>query len=162
MEQETIDMYCIYEDGNWVIDGVNFYDVIDKPTDNNEDDVFSAYAELFRTGETKSGLEIAYYSYIDLNDDELPELLVADADGTPNSWSVCEIYTYRNNEVCLCGSTNTRYDYFYLVNNKYVLGKHRMGDQYISVDNSSSPSSIETSEPITLIQNNFVKFDYIE
>ncbi len=176
-DQLTTDMYCIYEDGAWVMDDINFYgafgfcvansgidlyDAIDILSKDKDKDVFTSCEDLLCKGTTESGLNVAYYAYIDLNDDEIPELLVADADGTPNSWSICEIYTYKNNELKLCGRTNSRYDYFYLVNEKYVLGKHRMGDQFISIDKDSLPSSIETSEPIDLIQNCFTQSDLYE
>lgn len=141
MEQETVDMYCIYENDNWVIDGLNFYNDFDSTSADSDKDVFALCEDLLRKGITESGLKIAYYAYIDLNNDDIPELLVADADGSPNSWSTCEVYTYKNDELNLCGHTNSNYDYFYIVNNKYVLGKHRMGNQFISIDECISTTN---------------------
>ena len=36
--------------------------------------------------------------------------------------------------IAFCGHSNSRYDYLYYVNGKYLLGKHRMGNQFISTD----------------------------
>lgn len=95
-------------------------------------EAITRYEELLSIGNTESGLKIAYFAYVDLDHDEIPELLVSDADGTPDSWSTCEVYTYQDSSLHLCGHTNSRYDYFYLANDSYILGKHRMGHQFIS------------------------------
>lgn len=134
---------------------------------------YTAYEELLTKGVTDQDLQINYYAYLDLNQDGIPELLVADADGTPDSWSVCELYTYRDSTINFCGSTNSRYDYFYHVNDTYLMGCHRMGNQFISVDGfmdypreklehynimpgeNSENGFIEKAEPIKLIINEF-------
>ena len=95
-------------------------------------EAITLYEELLSIGNTESGLKIAYFAYVDLDHDEVPELLVADADGTPDSWSTCEVYTYRDAEIHCCGDSSAHYEYFYLVNDEYILGKHRMGNQFIS------------------------------
>lgn len=99
-------------------------------------EAIAMYEELLSIGNTESGLKIAYYAYVDLDHDEVPELLVSDADGTPDSWSACEIYTYRDSALHCCGNSSAHYDYFYLVNDEFILGKHRMGAQFISTSKS--------------------------
>jgi len=95
-------------------------------------EAIALYEDLLSVGNTESGLKIAYYAYMDLDHDDVPELLVSDADGTPDSWSACEVYTYRDSALYCCGDSSAHYNYFYLVNDEYILGKHRMGNQYIS------------------------------
>jgi len=95
-------------------------------------EAIAVYEALLTQGFTDSGLKIAYYEYLDLDQDSIPELLVSDADGTPQSWSVGELFTYHDNTLSNCGSTNSQYDYFYIANKTYLLGRHRMGNQYIS------------------------------
>lgn len=94
----------------------------------------TAYEDLLRTGVTADGMEIFYYTHLDLNQDGVPELLVADDDGTCDSWTSAELYCYRNDEVTFCGDTDSRWDYFYIVNDTYVLGMSRMGNRYVSLD----------------------------
>ena len=99
-------------------------------------DAYSAYEALLTRGTTDMEMQIAYYAYVGLNQDGVPELVVADADGTPTSWTSVEIYTYKDGQVQYCGATNSSYNYLYLVNDKYVLGTHRMGNRFITTDDS--------------------------
>lgn len=103
------------------------------------EEAYSAYEELLTLGFAKVGddaMEINYYAYLDLNSDGIPELLVSDCDGTEESWGTGVLYTYQNAALKALGETNSRYDYFYLVNDKYLLGRHRMGNQFFSCDES--------------------------
>lgn len=102
------------------------------PSVDPAQEAIALYEELLSIGNTESGLKIAYYAYVDLDRNEVPELLVSDADGTPDSWSACEVYTYRDSALHCCGDSSAHYDYFYLVNDEYILGRHRMGPQFIS------------------------------
>ena len=97
-------------------------------------DVYSKYEELLVHGISQTGFTITYYAYLDIDLNGVPELVVADYDGTPNSWTTCEVYTYLGGNMVYCGATNSNYDYLYHVNGKYILGKHRMGNQFISTD----------------------------
>ena len=94
----------------------------------------TAYEEMLSTGVTANGLEIIYYTYLDLDNDEVPELLVADNDGTSDSWTLAELYCYRDSSVTFCGHSDSRYEPFYLVNGDKVLGQTRMGHRYISLE----------------------------
>lgn len=133
--------------------------ITDKKTDeeqNNESSTndlsnkaIELYEELLRKAETENGLSIGYYAYIHLNEDNIPELLVSDSNGTPESWSTCEIYTYKDSKLHFCGQTNSNYDYFYLVNNEYVLGKHRMGHQFISIQRTIQTTNYHWDEAMT-------------
>jgi len=170
-----------------IVDGIKLHEIInentllfrfDKIADTESDSqasaAYEAYEKLLSKGVTENGLEINYYAYLDLGQDGVPELVVSNDDGTPNSWSNGEVYTYKNSQIQSCGSTNTRYDYFYYVNEQYLLGCHRMGNQFISVDgyleyssaefdyfntmpteNGSSKTFIKTAEPIKLLKNTF-------
>ena len=112
----------------------NFYIIECSTNYDNAVSPMSKYKEMLVAGKTSSDFEFSYYAFLDLNQDDVPELLVSDYDGTSDSWSSCEIYTCKNNDLQYCGETNSQYDYFYLINGEYVLGKHRMGHQFIGVD----------------------------
>lgn len=91
----------------------------------------TAYTEFLRSGVTEHGIEINYFAYLDLEKDGVPELLVSDCPGTENDWSTGALYGYEDGLVCY-GTTSTRFDYFYLANDMYLLAKHRMGAQFFS------------------------------
>lgn len=95
-------------------------------------EAYEVYDELLRKGYTDDSMPIYYYAYLDTDQNGLDELIVADNQGTPDTWTVCELYTYNENGLVFCGSTNSQYDYLYYVNDAYLVGKHRMGNQYIS------------------------------
>ena len=61
-------------------------------------------------------------------------------------WSTGELFTYKNDELHFCGRTNSRYDCFYIVNNSYLLGRHRMGNQFISLDETISTTNYHWDE----------------
>lgn len=48
-----------------------------------------------------------------------------------HDWSTGALYGYEDGLVCY-GTTSTRFDYFYLANDMYLLAKHRMGAQFFS------------------------------
>ena len=137
--------------GKWYITDENFDEnkSTETTSDNSLNEAYMLYEGLLRNAETEKGLQIAYYAYIHLNEDDIPELLVSNANGTPDSWSSCEIYTYKNGCLHFCGETNSNYDYFYLVNNKYVLGKHRMGHQFISIQQTIQTTSYHWDDTMT-------------
>lgn len=118
-----------------VIGGAGVYNHIQNKEDSNMvDSAYAMYEKLLTKGFTDSGLKITYYAYLDMNSDTIPELIVSTADGTPESWSECEVYTYKDNDILMCGQADANYDYFYYVNDKYVLGKSRMGSKFVAVD----------------------------
>lgn len=151
---------------------------------NNPDDlsaVYAAYEALLTKGITEQENLIEYYAYLDLNQDGVPELIVADADGTPESWTIVEMYSYADSDLCYWGTTNSRYDYLYYVNEAYLLGRHRMGNQYLSADgfleyaeeefdyynrmpdkSSEDDGFIKTATPIAFKKNQFAPISEIE
>lgn len=124
--------------------------------ENVAQNAYEAYELLMNQGVTESGLEIHYYAYLDLNQDEIPELLVSDKAGTEDEWSSGEVYTYKENQVVLCGSLGAWHEAFYLVNNQFVEGLHRLGREYVGIEdcfgiyakNEAYLSRNEESEPI--------------
>lgn len=118
-----------------VLGGAGIYNHMQNKDDSKlTDAAYALYEELLSKGVTDNGLKITHYAYLDLNDDEIPELLASSADGTPDSWSQCEIYTYQDDAIHICGKTDSRYDYFYFADEKYVLGRNREGNQFVSID----------------------------
>lgn len=104
------------------------------PVDPAEE-AYALYEDLLRTGTTENGLKITHYTYLDLDHDGVPELLVADADGSKkNMDNNCELYTFRSTNLVCCGCFGSRYENFYLVNDEYVLGWRRLGPSFYSVD----------------------------
>lgn len=100
------------------------------------DEAYRAYEELLALGVTETGMAINYYTYLDLNSDGVPELLVSDCDGTANSWSTGVLYTYKDSDLQILGETSSRYEPFYIVNDKYLLGRARMGNEFFACDES--------------------------
>ncbi len=99
------------------------------------DEAYAAYVTILKTASSpESDLNIWYYAYLDVDRNGIPELIVADGAGTPETWTIFEVYTYDENGLRLCGDSNSRYTYLTYVNDKYVLGTHRMGAQYIGVN----------------------------
>lgn len=133
---------------------------VTTPQPSLNDLAMEAYDELLRRGYTNNSMTIYYYAYLDIDHDGVNELIVADNKGTPDVWTVCELYTYDENGLAFCGSTNSRYDYLYYVNEKYLVGKHRMGDQYLSTSGFVNfDGTIEISEIIKLQQIPYGAFD---
>ena len=130
------------------------------PQPSLNDLAMEAYDDLLRRGYTDDSMTIYYYAYLDIDHDGVNELIVADNKGTPDVWTVCELYTYDESGLIFCGSTNSRYDYLYYVNEKYLVGKHRMGDQYLSTSGFVNfDGVIETSEIIELQETPYNAFD---
>ena len=142
--EETVTMKKV--DGKWYIANS---EQVSKVDSENNDKAIEIYESLLRKGVTENNLEIAYYAYIDLNKDGVYELLVSDAQGTPDTWATGELFTYQDNKLRLCGHTNSRYDYFYIVNESYLLGRHRMGNQFISLDGTISTTNYHWDESMT-------------
>lgn len=139
--EETVTMKKV--DGKWYIANSEQMSKVDS---ENNDKAIEIYESLLRKGVTENKLEIAYYAYIDLNKDGVYELLVSNAQGTPDTWATGELFTYQDNKLRLCGHTNSRYDYFYIVNESYLLGRHRMGNQFISLDETISTTNYHWDE----------------
>lgn len=93
----------------------------------------TAYQELLTRGVTDDGLPIRYYTYLDLNQDEVPELLVADNPAVGFVTSRGELYCYQN-DLQLVGTPHNRKDSFYLVNEKYVRSGWRLGPEFFGID----------------------------
>ena len=95
-------------------------------------DAYIAYEELMKRGITNQGLQIAYFTYLDLNQDDIPELLVSDGPGTADTMSQGELYAWDGTKLVSCGLAGAYYDSFYLANGRYVRGLSRMGNQFLS------------------------------
>lgn len=133
---------------------------ITVPQPSLNDLAMEAYDDFLCRGYTDESMTVYYYAYLDINHDGVNELIAADNKGTPDAWTVCELYTYDENGLVFCGSTNSRYDYLYYVNDAYLVGKHRMGDQYLSTSGLIDfDGSIEASEIIELEENPYNAFD---
>lgn len=92
-----------------------------------------AYEALLRAGVTDSGMNIQYYAYLDLDQNDVSELLVSGSTGNElPDWKSGELYNFVNGELTSLGKTYTYYEHFYLVNNQYLLGMNRMGHQFFS------------------------------
>lgn len=115
------------------VGGFAVYQSNNSQTDPYESAI-TAYEELLSSGVSESGFDIAYYAYLDLNQDDIPELLVSNCDGTVYEWNEGDIYTFEDDSIQFCGFTDSRYSPFYLVNDNYVLGEWRMGNRYIGVE----------------------------
>lgn len=100
--------------------------------ENPAQDALACYETFLREGIAQDGFSISHYAILDIDRDGVPELVAADNDGTPETWTSCDLYTYHNNRLRYCGSTSAHYTFFYHVNNRYLLGCHRMGAQYFS------------------------------
>lgn len=109
----------------------------------------TAYHELLTRGVTDDGLPIRYYTYLDLNQDEVPELLVANADGTSETMTDAQLYKYQDDAVVLCGNLGTYYNNFYLVNSDSLRGYSRMGAQYCSLQGTWGVTSYKWNDDNT-------------
>ncbi|MDO5399677.1 MAG: sigma-70 family RNA polymerase sigma factor [Eubacteriales bacterium] len=96
------------------------------------EEAMEAYYRWLRNGYTASDMPIKYYAFLDLDRNGVNELIAADNAGTPETWTACEVYSYKDGSFIFCGETSAHYDYFYYVNGEYLLGRHRMGAQYLS------------------------------
>ena len=133
---------------------------VTAPKPSLNDLAMEAYDDLLRQGYTDDSMTIYYYAYLDIDHNGVNELIVADNKGTPDAWTAFELYTFDENGLALCGSTNSRYDYLYYVNGEYVVGKHRMGDQYLSTSGFVNfDGVIETSEIIELQETPYNAFN---
>lgn len=130
------------------------------PQPSLNDLAMEAYDSLLRRGCTDDSMTIYYYAYLDIDHNGVNELIVADNKGTPDTWTAFELYTFDENGLAFCGSTNSRYDYLYYVNEEYLVGKHRMGAQYLSTSGFVNfDGVIETSEIIELQETPYNAFD---
>ena len=130
------------------------------PQPSLNDLAMEAYDELLRRGYTDDSMPIHYCAHLDIDHDGVNELIVADNKGTPDAWTACELYTYDENGLVLCGSTSSRYDYFYYVNDEYLVGKLRNFDEYLTTSGLIDfTGSVETSEMIELNENPYNAFD---
>ena len=98
------------------------------------------YKAFLTEGISTSGFVPLYYTILDINLDGTCELIIADADGTPDSWTTCEMYTCDDGNIVYCGSANANYNYLFHANEKYLIGPQRMGFNYIAVDEEFSTS----------------------
>ena len=108
-----------------------------EPAESEEDkkqEALDAYEELIASGITENGVEINYYTYLDLNQDDIPELFVSNGPGNEGDLSEGELYTYRDDQVVYCGTLGNNYTYFYCVNDKYVMGYYTRGNRYVGTD----------------------------
>ncbi len=119
-----------------------------------------AYDALLRRGYTDNSMTIYYYANLDINHDGVNELIVADNKGTPDAWTTWELYTYDENGLVFCGSTQARYDYIYYVNSECLVGLTRAGNSYLTVSGFIHfDEPIETNEIIKLQETPYNAFD---
>lgn len=111
---------------------------------------YVAYEKLLAEGKTISGLSIRYYAYLDMDQDGIPEMIVADNEGTPETLTCCEVYTYANDFAYTIGFTSAYYDYLYYVNDKYVRGLGRAGAEFVSAEECISTAANYMDEMGTL------------
>jgi len=119
-----------------------------KPAPDPREEAIKLYEELLTIGNTESGMRINYFAYIDLNQDDIPELLVADYE-PPETMNQSEVYTYSDSSLEFIGSTGTYYDNLYLINGSYVGGCSRMGRNFLSMDDNFSTSVYKWNEDKT-------------
>ncbi len=108
-----------------------------KPAESEEDkkqEAMDAYERLIASGVTENGVEINYYTYLDLNQDDIPELFVSNGPGNGTDLSNAELYTYKDGQIEYRGTVSNRSIYFYCVNDKYVMGYYVKGNTYIGTD----------------------------
>ena len=108
-----------------------------EPAESEEDkkqEAMDAYERLIASGVTENGVEINYYTYLDLNQDDIPELFVSNGPGDGTDLSDAELYTYKDGQIEYRGTVSNRSIYFYCVNDKYVMGYYTRGNRYIGVD----------------------------
>lgn len=112
-------------------------------------DPHSAYEDILRAGVTQNGLTINYFAFLDLEGDGVDELIAADQNGTPETMTECEVYTFRDNCVVYLGYAGAYWDYLYHVNNKYLCGSSMKGRIYLAADGFFSLSSNHWNEDMT-------------
>ena len=81
--------------------------------------------------------------------DGIDELIAADQNGTPETMTECEVYTFRDNCAVYLGSAGAYWDYLYHVNNKYLCGSSMKGRIYLAADDFFSLSSNHWNEDMT-------------
>ena len=129
-----------------------------KPSLN--DQAMEAYDAVLRKGYTDNSLTIYYYTYLDIDQDGLDELIVADNKGTPDAWTSCELYSYDESGLVFCGSNSARYEYFYHVNGTYLMGTYRLGEVYLSTSGEVVfNGTIDSKEIIELKETPYNAFD---
>ena len=124
------------------------------------DQAMEAYDDLLRRGYTDNSLTIYYYAYLDVDQDGIDELIVADNKGTPDSWTSCELYSYDESGIVFCGSNSARYEYFYYVNGTYLMGTYRWGEVYLTTSGEVAfNGTIDSKEIIQLKETPYNTFD---
>ena len=124
------------------------------------DQAMDAYDDLLRRGYTDNSLTIYYYAYLDIDQDGLDELIVADNKGTPDAWTSCELYSYDESGLVFCGLNSARYEYFYHVNGRYLMGTYRLGEVYLSTSGEVAfNGTIDSKEIIELKETPYNAFD---
>ena len=130
------------------------------PSPSLNDLAMEAYDDLLRRGYTDDSMPIYYYTYLDIDQDGLDELIVADNKGTPDAWTSCELYSYDESGLIFCGSNSARYEYFYHVNGTYLMGTYRWGEVYLSTSGEVTfEGTIDSSEIIELQETPYNAFD---
>ena len=130
------------------------------PQPSLNDLAMEAYDDLLRRGYTDDSMPIYYYTYLDIDQDGLDELIVADNKGTPDAWTSCELYSYDESGLIFCGSNSARYEYFYHVNGTYLMGTYRWGEVYLSTSGEVTfEGTIDSSEIIELQETPYNAFD---
>lgn len=129
-------------------------------TPSLNDLAMEAYDALLRRGYTDRSLSIYYYTYLDIDQDGLDELIVADNKGTPDAWTSCELYSYDESGLVFCGANSARYEYFYHVNGTYLMGTYRQGQVYLTTSGEVAfEGTIDSSEIVELKETPYNAFD---
>lgn len=146
-----------------VLGGGVAYTVQQIPT--AEEKTIRAYEEFLAEEISPEGLEMNFYAHVELDGDSIPELLVSNYEGTDDDWSEGELYRYDGESIVFCGKTDARYESFYVVNGNEVLGKNRMGNQYIGTQGTLITVSYHWNEEGTrndpAIQKDSGEWEYV-
>ena len=147
-----------------VVAGVSLYVLPqihkDKITDSTGDknvtelqkentDVIKIYEDFLSKGVTDDETEINYYTYIDLNNDNISELFVSDKYANENTMvDKAELYQIVDGELKYIFDTGSFYSKFYFVNDEYICGQYRYGIMCSNI-NDQALSTVYDEKSIT-------------
>ncbi len=92
-----------------------------------KEQAYEAFETMLAAGATDQGFQIRYYAYLDLDQNDIPELLAADNDGSADTMTSGMLYAYEDNAIRFIGQTGSYYYPIYLVNDGYLWGISRPG-----------------------------------
>lgn len=99
---------------------------------NEQKQAEKAYTELLAGIPGEGDLERNYYAYLDLNQDDIPELLISDE--IRPIWTDYELYRFMDGEAVKCDYGSNYAGRFYLVNEDSLFTSSRgYGDSYLNL-----------------------------